>query len=66
MLDNKVRDAAAILHAAILEAEAGGLHVDWPRRFADLPAIAVSATKKATAPAAEPVRKAKATAAADK
>ena len=41
-LGQAVRDAAAALHTAIAQAEAGGCKVEWPRRASGLPAIAVS------------------------
>jgi nicotinamidase-related amidase len=47
--EKKVRDAASALHEAIAEARAAGLHVVWPRTVHDLPTIAVSETKQASA-----------------
>lgn len=44
--EKAVRDAAASLHDAIVAAKAAGLHVTWPSRPDDLPAIAVSEAKK--------------------
>lgn len=42
--EQAVRDAAVILHDAILAARAAGLDVQWPNRADDLPAIAISET----------------------
>lgn len=48
-LETAVRVAATALHAAIAEAHGAGLTVAWPRRFEDLPAIAISETRKTRA-----------------
>jgi hypothetical protein len=45
--ESAVRDAAAALHATIMEARGAGLVVTWPHRAEDLLAISVSETKKA-------------------
>ena len=42
---DKVREAASVLAAAISQAQSVGYIVTWPRRAADLPAIAVSARR---------------------
>jgi hypothetical protein len=47
--EKAVREAAAALQTAILDARAAGLSVTWPRRFEDLPFIAISETGKGTA-----------------
>lgn len=44
--EKAVRDAAAALHDAIVAARKDGLHITWPSRPEDLPAIAVSEAKK--------------------
>lgn len=53
--EQRIREAAAALHEAILDGKAHGLHVTWPRSADDLATIAVSATAKAkpAAPEAE-------------
>lgn len=55
--EQSVRAAAAALYSAIVTARAAGLFVQWPNRADDLPGIAISETKKATAaaPVVEPV-----------
>jgi capsular polysaccharide biosynthesis protein len=50
--EQAVRDAAAELHAAILDAEADGYRIAWPTSAAGLPEIAISETGR-VAPAAE-------------
>lgn len=45
--EQAVRDTAMALHTAILAARETGLSVQWPHRAEDLPAIAISETKKA-------------------
>jgi hypothetical protein len=46
-VEQAVRDAAEKLDAAIKDAQAAGYRVTWPVRAADLPAIAVSSTRRA-------------------
>jgi len=65
-LETRVREAAIVLHDAILEARAAGLRVVWPAAPAALPNIAISATASATSatppdagPIAAAVKKAK-------
>jgi hypothetical protein len=45
--EKAVRDAAAALSTAIVEAREAGLVVTWPKRAEDLPFIAISETDKA-------------------
>lgn len=71
--EKAVRDAAAALQQAVVDARDDGYHVEWPRRFEDLAFIAVSEGGNSktnvivTAPAgADPALTAKAAAAAQK
>lgn len=45
--EKAIRDAAEALRAAIVDGEAAGFAVGWPRRVADLASIEISATAKA-------------------
>lgn len=46
--EKAVRDTAAAFTAAIAEAEAAGLHVQWPNTVAGLDGIAISETGAGT------------------
>jgi hypothetical protein len=52
-IETRVREAAAALHDAILDARRAGLRVQWPAAPAGLQHIAISATARASAAAVD-------------
>lgn len=52
--EQTIREAAQVLHRAILEGRKAGLVIAWPSRADDLPRIAISETGKVARPAENP------------